>query len=89
MPEITSCKICQKESEKVFDAIVLKKSNAINLEYVRFINLHIFCEKEKAEKLNTISKFFRFKFISKYYIQIIKKNLESKTIMDHLQLSER
>jgi hypothetical protein len=66
--------------------VIAKK---INLEYVCFLNLHIFCEKEKAKKFRMFSKLFRFKFILKFYTRIIKRNLESKTFTDHLKMSGR
>ena len=95
------CKICQKECETIFNAVVLKKYNAnyltctgnlakkLNLEYVQFFNLHIFCKRENVKKIKIISKLFRIKFMSKIYIKILKKSLKPKTFTDHLKISER
>jgi len=59
----------------------------LNLEYVRFINLHIFCEKENAKKIKT--QYLGSRFIRKIYIEFLRRRLESKNFSDHLKMSGR
>jgi len=74
-------------SKRTLEIIAAK----LNLEYVRFLNLHIFCEKENAKKIKT--RCFNSKLIRKIYVKFmhrrLKNNLQSKTFSDHLKISER
>jgi hypothetical protein len=59
----------------------------LNLKYVHFLNLHIFCEKENAKKIKT--QYLNSKIVRNIYIKFLRRRLESKTFSDHLKMSER